>query len=68
LHRLAVELLAEKGAHVDVRDAWMRTPMHFAASFGWGERFPCVVTSLYFAGANCQFHAFISKYTHTNHV
>jgi ankyrin repeat protein len=50
--RLTVELLTEKGAHPDVRDAWMRTPVHFAAAFGWGDRFPCVVTSLYFAGAN----------------
>jgi hypothetical protein len=37
---------------VDARDAWMRTPLHFAAVYGFGETNPSTVTALYHAGAN----------------
>eukprot|EP00961_Rhodomonas_salina_P094080 1265933-Rhodomonas_salina.3 len=50
--RLAVELLIDRGAHTDVRDSSYRTPAHFCAVYGWGEAFPSVLTSLYYAGAN----------------
>ncbi len=32
--RLTISLLCAKGAFVDVQDAWIRTPLHFAAAFG----------------------------------
>jgi hypothetical protein len=32
--RLAISLLCSRGAFVDIRDAWSRTPIHFAAAYG----------------------------------